>query len=207
MTYDANSGTGAPATQTAPVGTTVTLSSTAPTRTGYTFASWNTAADGTGTTYASGAALTVPTNGVTLYAQWTPVTYTLTYDGNTSTGGTVPAASTFTVAGPVAVKAPGTMVKTGTTFAGWNTAANGTGTANAVGSSTAVVTTASSLAISTIAAGVPGGARSPIRGSSRFSSAMDPHRPDCQKGRGRLRKSPSGRRQCLGQLRHRIRIG
>jgi len=139
VTYSANSGTGAPATQTAPVGTTVTLSSIAPTRTGYTFASWNTAADGTGTTYASGAALTIPTNGVTLYAQWAPVTYTLTYNGNTSSGGTVPAAQTFTVAAPAAVKAAGTLVKTGTTFTGWNTAANGSGTSYPVGSSYAVV--------------------------------------------------------------------
>lgn len=36
---------------------------------GYVFAGWNTAADGTGTTYAPGASLTI-TSGVTLYAVW-----------------------------------------------------------------------------------------------------------------------------------------
>lgn len=56
-------------------------------------------------------------------------TYTVTYDGNGSTGGTVPApveydkGATVTVAGNT-----GGLVKTGFDFAGWNTAANGSGT-------------------------------------------------------------------------------
>ena len=40
-------------------------------RTGYTFASWNTKADGSGTTYAAGATFTMGSANVTLYAQWT----------------------------------------------------------------------------------------------------------------------------------------
>ena len=47
---------------------TVTLPT--PTRTGYTFAGWNTKADGTGTNYAAGASYK-PTANVTLYAKWT----------------------------------------------------------------------------------------------------------------------------------------
>jgi uncharacterized repeat protein (TIGR02543 family) len=41
-------------------------------KTGYTFEGWNTKADGSGTSYASGASLTVPAYNVTLYAQWLP---------------------------------------------------------------------------------------------------------------------------------------
>ena len=40
MSYDANGGTGAPAAQTKTHGTALTLSSTKPTRTGYTFLGW-----------------------------------------------------------------------------------------------------------------------------------------------------------------------
>jgi len=41
-------------------------------RSGYDFAGWNTAADGTGTSYAAGANFWIVSN-TTLYAQWTPV--------------------------------------------------------------------------------------------------------------------------------------
>lgn len=37
---------------------------------GYTFAGWNTAADGTGTAYAAGDTMTISAD-ITLYAQWT----------------------------------------------------------------------------------------------------------------------------------------
>lgn len=48
---------------------------TVPTRTGYTFAGWNTAADGSGTSYASGASFTI-NQATVLYAQWIPNTGT-----------------------------------------------------------------------------------------------------------------------------------
>jgi uncharacterized repeat protein (TIGR02543 family) len=47
----------------------LTLTSNAFTRTGYTFTGWNTAANGSGTSYANGATYTANA-GVTLYAQW-----------------------------------------------------------------------------------------------------------------------------------------
>lgn len=43
------------------------------TKTGYTFAGWNTAADGSGTSYSSGQAFTMGNANVTLYARWTAV--------------------------------------------------------------------------------------------------------------------------------------
>ncbi|MFD2408997.1 InlB B-repeat-containing protein [Paenibacillus rhizoplanae] len=103
-------------------------------KTGSTFAGWNTAANGSGTSYAADATFSMGAANVTLYAQWTAdPAYTVTYSGNGSTGGTVPTDShsyaqntTVNVLGNT-----GSLVKTGSTFTGWNTAANGSGTSYA----------------------------------------------------------------------------
>jgi hypothetical protein len=48
-------------------------------------------ANGSGTTYAAGATFTMGTSNVTLYEMWTTnPTYTVTYNGNGATGGSVP---------------------------------------------------------------------------------------------------------------------
>lgn len=57
------------------------LSSTKPTRTGYTFKNWNTSANGSGKSYAPGATYSDNAN-LTLYAQWTPNTYKVTFNAN-----------------------------------------------------------------------------------------------------------------------------
>lgn len=56
-------------TQTKTYGTNLTLHSATPTRTGYVFNGWNTAADGTGTSYQPGGTYSAEV-AVTLYAQW-----------------------------------------------------------------------------------------------------------------------------------------
>lgn len=84
VSYNANGGSGAPSNQTKTYGTSLTLSSTKPTRTGYTFNSWNTKADGSGTKYASGASYT-SNSAVTLYAQWTEHKLTINYYSNYAT--------------------------------------------------------------------------------------------------------------------------
>ncbi len=62
-------------------------------------------------------------------------TYTVTYDGNGHTGGSVPTDSTvYKENDTVTVLDKGDLVKTGYTFAGWNTAADGSGTDQAEGS-------------------------------------------------------------------------
>ena len=48
----------------------VTLTTNGFSRAGYTFSGWNTSSDGSGTSYADGAEVTL-TQGLTLYAQWT----------------------------------------------------------------------------------------------------------------------------------------
>ncbi|MFN8263555.1 MAG: InlB B-repeat-containing protein [Chitinophagales bacterium] len=71
VTYDANGGSGAPAAQNAVYSTSLTLSATTPTRSGYTFSGWNTAADGSGTDFAASASYPASGGNVTLYAKWT----------------------------------------------------------------------------------------------------------------------------------------
>lgn len=93
VAYNANGGTGAPSSQTKYYGTAIKLSATKPSRTGYTFAKWTTAANGTGTSYAPGASYTANA-AATLYAQWTANKYTVSYDANGGTG--APAAQTKT---------------------------------------------------------------------------------------------------------------
>ncbi|WP_138754460.1 InlB B-repeat-containing protein [Paenibacillus sinopodophylli] len=102
-------------------------------KTNYMFAGWNTTADGDGTPYSPGGTYSITSN-VTLYAQWTVnPTYTVTYNDNGSTGGTVPTDSnSYEQNATVTVLAnTGSLVKTGNTFAGWYTAADGTGTSYA----------------------------------------------------------------------------
>lgn len=69
ISYDPNGGSGAPLPQTKTYGTSITLSSVTPTRSGYRFNGWNTKADGTGTNYSGGAAYTSNAT-LTLYAKW-----------------------------------------------------------------------------------------------------------------------------------------
>ena len=72
LTYNANQGNvgSVPAETRVASGTTLTVGG-APTRSGYTFTGWNTAADGKGTAYANGSTIKMDAH-VTLYAQWKP---------------------------------------------------------------------------------------------------------------------------------------
>lgn len=101
---------------------------------GYSFGGWNTAANGSGTTYAPGAKISASAD-ITLYAVWV-AEYTVTYNGNGNTGGAVPTDDlTYNNGEAVTVKTnSGTLVKSGSTFSGWNTAANGSGITYPVGS-------------------------------------------------------------------------
>jgi uncharacterized repeat protein (TIGR02543 family) len=48
-------------------------------KTGYTFSGWNTTAEGTGTSYASGTGFTIESANLSLYAMWT-LGYSVTFD-------------------------------------------------------------------------------------------------------------------------------
>ncbi len=115
-------------------GVTLTLATNSGglTRTNYTFAGWNTAADGTGDPYAAGAPYTANA-AVTLYAQWALNTYAVAYNGNGSTGGTAPSNQTKTHGINLTLSGAGTLVRAGYTFVNWNTAPNGSGASYAAG--------------------------------------------------------------------------
>ena len=133
VTYNGNGATGGSTEgQTKTYATTLKLQSNGYTRTGYTFTGWNTAANGSGTSYAAGASYTA-NSAVTLYAQWTPLTYAVTYNGNGATSGST-AAQTKTYGVSITLRGNG-YTRTGYTFAGWNTSANGSGAGYAAGAS------------------------------------------------------------------------
>ena len=77
--YDANDGINAPDSQAKEYGVDLVLSSTQPTREGYTFVEWNTEEDGSGTSYDPGDTYTANAS-VVLYAQWDINSYTLTVE-------------------------------------------------------------------------------------------------------------------------------
>lgn len=91
-------------------------------KTGYTFAGWNTAANGSGTDYNPEATFNIAAN-TTLYAQWTPNNNTVTFDGNGATSGSM---SGQTIATDASANLNSNLFeKTGYTFAGWATTAGG----------------------------------------------------------------------------------
>ena len=74
--YNANGGSGAPSSQTKWKDQTLKLSTTKPTRTGYSFLGWSTSSTATSATYAAGANYTANA-AATLYAVWKANTYTV----------------------------------------------------------------------------------------------------------------------------------
>ena len=121
VTFDAQSGTSVALQNTASV-----ASSPSTTRTGYTFQGWfDSATDGTQISFP----YTI-SGDLTLYAQWTVSTYTVTFDANGGSG-----AMTGQVASSSTGLTTNTFTRDGFNFAGWNTAADGSGTGYAAGAS------------------------------------------------------------------------
>ena len=122
--YDANGGTGAPASQTKTYGVPLTLSAVKPTRAGYEFLGWSTDPMTMLTNYAPGERYTDEAS-ITLYAVWryVPKTYTVSYDANG--GGNTPASQTKTE--DVTLTLTSTIpTRYGYTFKGWATSSSAT---------------------------------------------------------------------------------
>ena len=126
LTFNANGGTGTMAAQTFEAGVSQAITANTFTRSGYTFTSWNTNADGSGTSYTDKQSITLLQD-ITLYAQWKKdiVNYTITFNANGGTG--TMAAQTFEAGVSQAITA-NTFTRSGYTFTGWNTKADGSGT-------------------------------------------------------------------------------
>jgi len=127
ITFDANGGSGAMASETEPYDTTALLPLNSFTYTGYTFSDWNSEANGSGTNFNNGQL--VKFNGsATFYAQWlvsAPTTATITFNANGGTGTMAPETETLSVSAALTINS---FTRTGYTFRVWNTAANGSGT-------------------------------------------------------------------------------
>ena len=121
ITYNANGGSGAPSAQTKWYGANLVLSSTKPTRTGYSFVRWNTKTDNTGTAYNPGATYS-GNAALTLYAIWSANTYTVSYNANGGTG--APANQTKTHGTNLTLSST-KPTRTNYNFLGWSTSANG----------------------------------------------------------------------------------
>lgn len=93
-------------------------------RIGYTFAGWNTMANGSGMDRSEGSTFTITAN-TTLFAKWTANINTITFDGNGFTGGST-SSQNINTASSANLTANG-FTRSGYTFAGWNTASDGTG--------------------------------------------------------------------------------
>lgn len=93
VSYNANGGSGAPSAQTKWYGETLTLSSSKPTRTGYTFKGWGTSSSATSASYQPGGSYTA-NSGTPLYAIWQINTYTVSYANGGR--GTAPSSQTKT---------------------------------------------------------------------------------------------------------------
>lgn len=132
VTYEGNGNTGGSAPQDtstyAPSFSVTVLDKGSLVKTGYTFAGWNTQANGGGTSRAANSTFIMGNADVILYAVWTVnPTYSVTYNANGATG-TVPVDSNSYLTGAnVTVLDKGNLAKEGYTFNSWNTQANGSG--------------------------------------------------------------------------------
>ena len=130
VSYNANGGTGTTESQSKEYGEDLTLRENGFAKDGSHFIEWNTAPDGSGTSYEEGGTYTQNAD-VTLYAIWETNTYAVTYDGNGAESGTTEP-QTKTHAEPLVLRQNG-FARQGYAFSGWNTAQDGTGTDYAAG--------------------------------------------------------------------------
>ena len=125
VVFNSSGGSGSMSDQTIKRDETTTLAATAFSRTGYTFAGWNTKADGTGTSYADKASvknLAAGGGSITLYATWKPNTFKVTLDDGTENSTVIDV--TYDAKYNLPANKP---EKDGFTFLGWYTEQDGGG--------------------------------------------------------------------------------
>ncbi len=116
VTYNANGGSNAPATQTKVHGAPITLSSAIPTRANYDFVGWSALKNGTAADYAAGDVFAENVS-VTLYAVWRPHEYKIIFDANSGANAPAPATKFYGTDITLPAEIPS---KPGFGFAGWS---------------------------------------------------------------------------------------
>jgi len=120
VVYNANDGVGSMSSQLMTYDNPTALTTNGFSKSGYTFAGWNTKADGTGTNYTNGQSVSnlVSTNNgsITLYAKWTLNTYSISYNLNGGSVGTANPTNYNVTSNTITLNNP---TRTGYTFTGW----------------------------------------------------------------------------------------
>ena len=122
LSYDANGGSGAPVSQTGTDWATMTVSSTKPTRTGYTFLGWSEYKKDTTAPYLPGCRFLITKN-ITLYAVWEANTYSVKYNANGGSGTMSNSSHTYDVSNELTSNV---FTRSGYTFLGWSTSSTAT---------------------------------------------------------------------------------
>ena len=129
VTFNANGAHGTVAPQTAYSGDSITIpGSSGLSKSGFTFAGWNTNADGTGTVFDINTTYT-PSGDITLYAIWTA---TVTFNINNGSG-TTPPSWTENADANITLPGSGGFSRSGFIFSGWNTMPDGSGNSFSAG--------------------------------------------------------------------------
>ena len=123
--FYANDGTNRETAQTVPIYTSFQLKANPYTKTGYTFTSWNTKADGSGDSYANLQRINEIEEDLTLYAQWRANSYKIQYNANGGNGSMSVQQFTYDETQPLLQN---TFTHSTYHFVSWNTKADGTGT-------------------------------------------------------------------------------
>ena len=126
VTFNANGSSGSMASETS--SSAAALTTNVLTRTGYTFSGWNTAANGSGTTYADGSSYIFGAS-LTLYAQWSADFFAVTFNAHGGSGSMTAQSDNTTTA-----LSANSFTYSGYIFSGWNTQASGSGTSYSDGS-------------------------------------------------------------------------
>lgn len=136
ITYKGNGANEEDIIQEMTIGSEFQLKSDGFTKTGYKLAGWNTEADQSGTSYELGEKVQMA-GSCTLYAQWEPITYKISFDGNGHNKGIVPEDMLVPEEGSDPI--PDTeLYKNHYMFDGWATSRDGSGTIYKAGDSITV---------------------------------------------------------------------
>jgi uncharacterized repeat protein (TIGR02543 family) len=158
VAYNANGGTGTTANSSHTYDVDRTLTSNGFTRTGYTFAGWARTSTGA-VEFTNGQSVrnltTTAGSTVTLYANWNPINYTVTYNINSGSG-TTPSTQTAAYGSSITLPSGSGLSRTSYNLGGWNTNTSGTGTNYSAGSSYTVTGNVTLYAKWDVVTNVPG---------------------------------------------------